>query len=166
LARAAPGLAAGWAEGLSGKVGQRKMVIADEPCAFQTEAPVAEPFLRAMRRRLDRDCGPVHEHHADLRRSALSARTSLQSAGEKAEADRKRESLRVAAIDCEYAAKLDDLRYIPSEGEGRLGAGACPLRPRAPLRGPDQAAQGRARCVPQFLMNCAWGTSELDNVMS
>jgi hypothetical protein len=118
-----------------------------------------------MRRRLDRDCGPVHEHHADLRRSALSARTSLQSAGEKAEADRKRESLRVAAIDCEYA-KLDDLRHLPSEGEGRLGAGACPLRPRAPLRGPDQAAQGRARCVPQFLMNCAWGTSELDNVMS
>jgi hypothetical protein len=71
-----------------------------------------EPFLRAMRRRLDRDCGRVHEYHADLRRSALTARTSHRSAtSEKAEADRKRESMRVAAIEREYAAKLDDLRH-------------------------------------------------------
>jgi len=71
-----------------------------------------EPFLRAMRRRLDRDCGRVHEYHADLRRSALSAQATLQSArGEKAEAERTREGMRVAAIEREYAAKLDDLRY-------------------------------------------------------
>jgi len=71
-----------------------------------------EPFLRAMRRRLDRDCGRVYEYHADLRRSALTTRASLQCAtGEKVEADRKRENMRVAAIEREYAAKLDDLRH-------------------------------------------------------
>ena len=33
------------------------------------------------------------------------------ASGDKAEADRKRETLRVAAIEREYAAKLDDLRH-------------------------------------------------------
>ena len=32
-------------------------------------------------------------------------------AGEKAAADRKREELRIAAVEREYAAKLDDLRH-------------------------------------------------------
>jgi hypothetical protein len=71
-----------------------------------------EPFLRAMRRRLDRDGARVHEYHDDLRRSALTKLAGLRpAAGDKAEADRKRESLRVAAIEREYAAKLDDLRH-------------------------------------------------------
>ena len=71
-----------------------------------------EPFLRAMRRRLDRDSARVHAYHDDLRRSALAKLAGLQSAaGDKADADRKRESLRVAAIEREYAAKLDDLRH-------------------------------------------------------
>ena len=71
-----------------------------------------EPFLRAMRRRLDRDSARVHAYHDDLRRSALTKLAGLQSAaGDKADADRKRESLRVAAIEREYAAKLDDLRH-------------------------------------------------------
>jgi hypothetical protein len=71
-----------------------------------------DPFLRAMRRRLERDCARVHEYHDDLRRSALTKLAGLQSAtGDKAEADRKRESMRVAAIEREYAAKLDDLRH-------------------------------------------------------
>jgi hypothetical protein len=71
-----------------------------------------EPFLRAMRRRLDRDCGRVHEYHDDLRRSAQMRLAGLRSAaGDKAEADRKRETIRVAAIEREYAAKLDDLRH-------------------------------------------------------
>ena len=71
-----------------------------------------DPFLRAMRRRLDRDCARVHEYHDDLRRNALTKLAGLQSAtGDKAEADRKRESMRVAAIEREYAAKLDDLRH-------------------------------------------------------
>jgi hypothetical protein len=71
-----------------------------------------EPFLRAMRRRLDRDSARVHEYHDDLRRSALTKLAALQSArSDKAEADCSRESLRVAAIEREYAAKLDDLRH-------------------------------------------------------
>jgi hypothetical protein len=71
-----------------------------------------EPFLKAMRRRLDRDRGRIHAYHDDLRRTAQMKRAALGSAqGEKAEADRKRETLRIAAIEREYAAKLDDLRH-------------------------------------------------------
>jgi hypothetical protein len=71
-----------------------------------------EGFLNAMRRRLDRDRGRIHEYHDDLHRSAQMKLAALGSApGEKAEADRKRETLRIAAIEREYAAKLDDLRH-------------------------------------------------------
>ena len=71
-----------------------------------------ETFLNAMRRRLDRDRGRIHEYHDDLRRTALMKLAALASAtGEKAEADRRRETLRAAAIEREYAAKLDDLRH-------------------------------------------------------
>jgi hypothetical protein len=71
-----------------------------------------EPFLRAMRRRLDRDRARVHAYHDDLRRSAQGKLFALQSAmGAKAEADRQREMLRVAAIEREYAAKIEDLRH-------------------------------------------------------
>jgi hypothetical protein len=70
------------------------------------------PFLRAMRRRLDRDRIRVHEYHNDLRLASLKRLAALADiAGEKAEADRKRESMRVAAIEREYATKLDDLRH-------------------------------------------------------
>ena len=71
-----------------------------------------EPFLNAMHRRLDRDRGRVYTYHDDLRRTAQTKLAALASAsGEKAEADRKRETLRIAAIEREYAAKLDDLRH-------------------------------------------------------
>src|ERR1700736_3822859 len=71
-----------------------------------------EPFLRAMRRRLDRDRARIHEYHQDLRLTALKRLAALaDAAGEKAEADRRRETMRVAAIEREYAAKLDDLRH-------------------------------------------------------
>ena len=70
-----------------------------------------DPFLRAMRRRLDRDCARVHEYHNDLRRGALSKLAGLRkAASDKEESERKRETMRVAAIEREYAAKLDDLR--------------------------------------------------------
>jgi hypothetical protein len=70
-----------------------------------------EPFLRAMRRRLDRDGARVHRYHDDLRAAALKKlRAAGHSAGAKSETDRRRETLRVAAIEREYAAKLDDLR--------------------------------------------------------
>jgi len=71
-----------------------------------------EPFLRTMRRRLDRDCNRIHQYHSDLHLLAQKKLAALaSSAGEKAENDRKREMLRVAAIAREYAAKLGDLRH-------------------------------------------------------
>jgi hypothetical protein len=71
-----------------------------------------EPFLRAMHRRLGRDSARVHAYHDDLRRGALAKLVGLGSAaGGKAETGRKREEMRVAAIEREYAAKLDDLRH-------------------------------------------------------
>ncbi len=69
------------------------------------------PFLAAMRRRLERDRNRIHAYHDDLRRTALKKLAALGGAtGEKAEADRKRETMRAAAIEREYHAKLDDLR--------------------------------------------------------
>jgi hypothetical protein len=71
-----------------------------------------ETFLRAMRRRLERDRNRVHGYHDDLRRLALKRLATLAGiAGEKAAADCRRETLRVAAIEREYRAKLDDLRH-------------------------------------------------------
>ncbi len=71
-----------------------------------------EPFLRAMRRRLERDRNRVHAYHDDLRSASLKRLAALAgAAGEKAEADRRRETLRVATIEREYHAKLDDLRH-------------------------------------------------------
>jgi hypothetical protein len=71
-----------------------------------------EPFLRAMRRRLERDRNRVHAYHDDLRGSSLKRLAALAGAqGDRAEADRQREMLRVAAIEREYRAKLDDLRH-------------------------------------------------------
>ena len=71
-----------------------------------------EPFLRAMHRRLDRDRARVHAYHDDLRSGSLKRLAALAGRdGEKAEADRRRESLRVATIEREYRAKLDDLRH-------------------------------------------------------
>jgi hypothetical protein len=69
------------------------------------------PFLRAMRRRLERDRDRVHGYHDDLRRTSLKRLAALaRTDGEKAEGDRRREEMRVAAIEREYRAKLDDLR--------------------------------------------------------
>jgi hypothetical protein len=70
-----------------------------------------EPFLRAMRRRLERDRNRVHVYHDDLRSASLKRLAALARAdGDRAEADRRRETLRVEAIEREYRAKLDDLR--------------------------------------------------------
>ena len=71
-----------------------------------------EPFLRAMRRRLERDRDRVYAYHDTLRQSAQAKLQALNgAAGDKAEASRKREIMRVAAIEREYAAKLEDLRH-------------------------------------------------------
>ncbi len=69
------------------------------------------PFLRTMRRRLDRDRNRIHEYHNDLyvvAQKKLAATAGIS--GEKAAGGRKREMLRLAAIEREYSAKLDDLR--------------------------------------------------------
>jgi hypothetical protein len=70
-----------------------------------------EPFLRAMRRRLERDRDRVHAYHNDLRDASLKRLAALnRTDGDRAKADRRRETLRVEAIEREYHAKLDDLR--------------------------------------------------------
>ncbi|MCP3441288.1 hypothetical protein [Bradyrhizobium sp. CCGUVB14] len=70
-----------------------------------------EPFLRTMRRRLERDRDRVHAYHNDLREGSLKRLAALnRTDGDRAEADRRRETLRVEAIEREYRAKLDDLR--------------------------------------------------------
>ena len=70
-----------------------------------------EPFLRAMRRRLERDRNRVHAYHDDLRSASLKRLAALARAdGDRVAADRRRETLRVEAIEREYRSKLDDLR--------------------------------------------------------
>jgi predicted RNA-binding Zn-ribbon protein involved in translation (DUF1610 family) len=70
------------------------------------------PFLQAMRRRLERDRNRVHAYHDELRTVSLKRLAALSLGGEKqSQADRPRETLRVAAIEREYRAKLDDLRH-------------------------------------------------------
>lgn len=71
-----------------------------------------EPFLRTMRRRLDRDRTRIHEYYNDLQRLAQKRLATLAgTSGEKVDGNRKREMLRIAAIEREYSAKLDDLRH-------------------------------------------------------
>jgi hypothetical protein len=71
-----------------------------------------EPFIAAMHRRLDRDRGRVHAYHDDLRRAAqLKLSAARRSSGDKAEAAAKRETMRIAAIERDYTAKLADLGH-------------------------------------------------------
>jgi hypothetical protein len=71
-----------------------------------------EPFLRAMRRRLERDRARVHAYHDGLRRAAQTKLAALASStADKAEEHARRETLRIAAIEREYAAKIEDLRH-------------------------------------------------------
>ncbi len=92
-----------------GRRGRRSRSLAARvrPLLDQAVRREIDPFLRAMRRRLDRDGARVHRYHDDLRVAALK---KLGAAGAKGEAERRRETLRVAAIEREYAAKLDDLK--------------------------------------------------------
>jgi len=70
------------------------------------------PLLHATHRRLDRDRRRVHEYHEDLRSVSIKRLSALAGAtGEKSDAERKCEQLRMAAIEREYHAKLDDLRH-------------------------------------------------------
>jgi len=65
-----------------------------------------------MQRRLARDHTRLYGYHDDLRRESLRRLVVLEGAeGAKADADRARELQRIAAIEREYRAKLDDLRH-------------------------------------------------------
>jgi hypothetical protein len=71
-----------------------------------------EPFLRAMRRRLARDCQRVHAYYDCLHAASSRRLAALSHAeGERADADRRRETMRIEAIGREYRTKLDDLRH-------------------------------------------------------
>jgi hypothetical protein len=96
----------------SAQAGLRATLAAQLPPLLDREVRESmEAFLRAMRRRLERDRNRVHAYHDDLRNASLARLRVLAGAGgERAEADRRRETLRVAAIEREYRAKLDDLR--------------------------------------------------------
>jgi hypothetical protein len=112
-----------------------------------------EAFLRAMRRRLARDRDRVHDYHDDLRTASVRKLAALSGApGEKGEADRKRETMRIAAIEREYAAKLEDLRHNCATRDRGVGAGGGIVRARVAPRGGDQAPQRRegraARLAP------------------
>ncbi|HZZ62974.1 MAG TPA: hypothetical protein VFE63_17720 [Roseiarcus sp.] len=70
------------------------------------------PFLRSMQRRLARDHVRLHGYHDDLRRESLTRLAALEGVeGPKAEADRRREHQRIAAIEREYLNKLGDLQH-------------------------------------------------------
>jgi hypothetical protein len=70
------------------------------------------PFLRSMQRRLARDHARLHGYHDDLRRESLMRLAALEGVeGPKAEADRRREHQRIAAIEREYLNKLGDLKH-------------------------------------------------------
>jgi hypothetical protein len=68
-------------------------------------------FEASMTRRLDRDAARVHAFHDDLRRAAQKKLGALGAGtDEKTESQRRRDMLRIEAIEREYAAKTDDLR--------------------------------------------------------
>lgn len=70
-----------------------------------------EPFLRAMQRRLARDRDRIYTYHDELHRDSSKRLAALShTKGERAKADRERETMRIQAIEREYRAKLDDLR--------------------------------------------------------
>ena len=68
---------------------------------------VLEPFVRGLRRRIERDQDRLHAYHNDLHREAMLRQMALPP-DDKA---REREQLRIDAIAREYRAKLDDLEH-------------------------------------------------------
>ena len=66
---------------------------------------VVDPFVKGLRRRLDRDQVRLHTYHNDLHREAMRRAAALPGDDPK----RRRELQRVEAIAAEYRAKLDDL---------------------------------------------------------
>jgi hypothetical protein len=82
----------------------RLLDLVDRALRPRLDAALA-PFLKALRRRLDRDQDRLHRYHNDLHREASERAGSLPEG----DARRVREEQRIAAIAREYSAKLDDL---------------------------------------------------------
>ena len=71
-----------------------------------------DPFLLAMRRRLERDRARIYAYHNDLRREAYKRLLQGNASDKGRDASTlKRGELRIAAIEREYRAKLDDLKH-------------------------------------------------------
>jgi hypothetical protein len=68
---------------------------------------VLEPFLRGLRRRLTRDSDRLHTYHNDLHHEAMRRTAGLPET----DAAHARKQLRIAAINRDYRAKLDDLGH-------------------------------------------------------
>ena len=99
-----------------------------------------EPFLRTMRRRLDRDRNRIHEYHNDLHLVAQKKLAALAgSSGEKAENDRKREMLRDRG---DRAGILRQARrsapQLCASRDDRMGAGTGVVCSGAALRSAGQ----------------------------
>ncbi len=105
-----------------------------------------DPFVAAMRRRLDRDRTRVHAYHDDLRRAAFAKLAAARrSSAATAEASAKRE----AAAHRRHRARLRrqarrSRPQLRAEGDGGVGASPVGDRARAAVRAADQAPQGRA----------------------
>jgi plasmid maintenance system killer protein len=63
------------------------------------------PFVKSLRRRLERDQDRLHAYHNDLHREAMRRAAALPPG----DAAHRREQMRIGAIGREYQAKLDDL---------------------------------------------------------
>jgi len=81
-----------------------------------------EPSLRAMRRRLGRDRDRVHGFHDELHRASVKRLAALANTkGESTEADRRRETMRIQAVEREQRpARLR--RQVASDGARWPGA--------------------------------------------
>jgi hypothetical protein len=71
-----------------------------------------DPFFHAMRRRLERDGARIYTYHDDLRHEAYKRLLQGKASEKGRDASAlKRDELRIAAIEREYRAKLDDLKH-------------------------------------------------------
>lgn len=83
------------------------------PRSCPTGCEPFSPFLGSMRRRLGRDIDRLHAFHVDMARESAARLAALPldaEAGPRQKAERQRETLRLAAVEREYHARIDDLR--------------------------------------------------------
>ena len=100
-----------------------------------------EPFLRTMRRRLDRDRNRVHEYHDDLRLVAQKRLAALPAPGRKGGGRPQAGDAAGRGDRAGISAKLDDLRHnYALARDDRMGAGTGVVCSGAALRGAGQDA--------------------------